>query len=186
MAKWEELLYTCQIPSNLFKVSFDRSRPAVFLKGDMGQLTAFRDGFLSLRGPVGRGKTHFAVCIARDHLIRLIKSKAKIPPASQRFAPVWFSESVEILDEIKRDFDRNKRECLDFYKDHPFLIIDDLGSEKDTEWSKETIYSIINSRYKENLTTVITTNADTLQDKVMSRLKSGVVIEFGGDDQRGK
>jgi len=38
------------------------------------------------------------------------------------------------------------------------LIIDDLGVEKPSDWTKQTLFDIINHRYNENLQTIITSN----------------------------
>jgi len=184
MTNWQNLLISCQIPPNLHTVSFERSSPATFIKGDMGQITAFRSGFITFGGPCGVGKTHFSVCIVREHLLSLIRSESEKPGPDMRYAPVWFTESVEMLEDVKSEFSKKQRTALDFYRDHPFLVIDDLGSEKESDWSKESVYTIINYRYNNDLTTVITTNADTLQDKIVSRMRSGIVIELGGDDRR--
>ena len=40
----------------------------------------------------------------------------------------------------------------------PFLVIDDFGKAKRTEWADERMFSLINYRYTNVLPTVITTN----------------------------
>ena len=52
------------------------------------------------------------------------------------------------------------------------LIIDDLGKEKATEWTSQTIYSIINARYENERPIVITTNY-TLKNLVDRMTPSG-------------
>ncbi|OSB05139.1 ATP-binding protein, partial [Clostridium botulinum] len=38
------------------------------------------------------------------------------------------------------------------------LIIDDLGTEQDTDWAKSKIYNILDSRYRNGLPLIVTTN----------------------------
>lgn len=54
------------------------------------------------------------------------------------------------------------------YKSIPCLIIDDLGVEKTSDWTKQTLFDIINHRYNENLQTIITSNfsPDALRDRL--------------------
>jgi DNA replication protein DnaC len=189
---------TCQIPANLFKVSFDRSRAPTVIKfmigsrevhgigNQMDELRDYRSGFLTFGGDPGVGKTHFSICIAREHLLRIIKAESEKAPPKFRYAPIYFVESVEMMNECKGRYGLVNDGNIWFYKNHPFLIIDDLGTERDDDKNKDLVYTIINSRYKNDMTTIITTNAQELQNKVVSRLQSGYVIEFGGEDQRGK
>ena len=55
-------------------------------------------------------------------------------------------------------------------KNASLLILDDLGAENNTEWSKEKIYEIIDSRYRQSKPMIITTNLtkDQLRDKLTS------------------
>ena len=41
----------------------------------------------------------------------------------------------------------------------PFLVLDDLGVERGTEWEEEVLYGLIDARYAEEMFTVVTTNA---------------------------
>jgi DNA replication protein DnaC len=73
----------------------------------------------------------------------------------------------------------------------PLLVLDDLGSERVTDWVREQIFLIINSRYEEMLPTVVTTN-DTLEElekhvgqRIISRLMEtcqGLILD--GEDFR--
>ena len=40
----------------------------------------------------------------------------------------------------------------------PFLVIDDLGIQRDTEWEIEMLYNLIDARYADRRLTVVTTN----------------------------
>jgi predicted RecB family nuclease len=55
--------------------------------------------------------------------------------------------------------------------------IDDLGAEKKTEWSVQTIYTIIDERYSKRRATLITTNLslEELEQKVGPRTMDRLV-----------
>ena len=46
------------------------------------------------------------------------------------------------------------------YAEAEFLVLDDLGSERSTDWVMSLLYLLINRRYENMLTTVITSNYD--------------------------
>lgn len=71
------------------------------------------------------------------------------------------------------------------------LILDDLGVEKVSDWSRTILYSLLNYRYNELLPTIITSNfnlpwiAQNLDDRLASRLaEMGIVVDLGGKDNR--
>jgi len=60
----------------------------------------------------------------------------------------------------------------------PFLVLDDLGVEKTTDFSRSILYMIINNRWENQLTTVITSNLSIKQleeklddERITSRIK---------------
>ena len=48
--------------------------------------------------------------------------------------------------------------------DADLLVLDDLGSEKPSEWVEETMNLIVNTRYNERRPTIFTTNYEELPD----------------------
>jgi DNA replication protein DnaC len=65
------------------------------------------------------------------------------------------------------------------------LVLDDVGAEKMTEWTAQTLYSIVNGRYQSQAPTIITTNnADSIEERVASRMFSGLVMCDGEDVRR--
>lgn len=72
------------------------------------------------------------------------------------------------------------------------LIIDDIGAERVTDWVRERMVSIINTRVSNNLTTIYTSNLSPeelrgeLGDRIASRvLGSSQVVEITSGDRRG-
>ena len=71
------------------------------------------------------------------------------------------------------------------------LILDDMGAEKTSEWSIQTLYSIIDRRYRDEKQTLITSNLtlDEIAEKVGDRIASRIagmckVVEIKGKDRR--
>jgi DNA replication protein DnaC len=103
-------------------------------------------------GDAGVGKTHLAVALMRETIIR-------------KGARAVFYEVRELL-KLVRDTYRGSTEVSELEVLKPvleaeLLVLDDLGLEKKSEWVDETIGLVINTRYSERRLTVITTN---LQD----------------------
>ena len=104
---------------------------------------------LVLGGPPGTGKTHLAVAQVKEYL-RSGKSAL--------FMPV-----ITILDEIKKTFGTNNTAAVeDAIKKADFVVLDDLGTQYDTEWAAERLFSLIDYRYSHKLPMTITTNADNI------------------------
>ena len=103
-----------------------------------------------LGGPTGTGKTHLAVAQVKEYL-RSGKSAL--------FMPV-----ITILDEIKKTFGTNNTAAVeDAIKKADFVVLDDLGTQYDTEWTAERLFSLIDYRYSHKLPITITTNACNLE-----------------------
>lgn len=90
-------------------------------------------------GPVGNGKTFAAACIANELIDRGI--------------PVLMTSFPRILNS---GYEKNDlvREAQAF----DLVIIDDLGTERQSEYALETVYYFLDERYKSGKPTIITTN----------------------------
>lgn len=97
-----------------------------------------------------------------------------------------FITMANLLDKIKRSYkDDTSSEIVDYYSNLDFLILDDLGTSKPTEWVMETLYLLINNRYEGLKTTVFTSNysleelAEKLGDtRIPSRIsRMGKILE---------
>lgn len=104
---------------------------------------------LLLIGSIGVGKTHLAVGIIKE----LILSKG---------IHCLFYDYRELLKQIQNSYnDSVKATELDVLRpvfEAEVLVLDELGAVKPTEWVWDTVSLILNSRYNENRTTIITTN----------------------------
>lgn len=187
------------IPERFKSVDYERDVPDL-IKKYVSNIKKSRKG-LYLWGKSGTGKTHvgYAICKKQYELgFRVLAFKA-----------------IDILRMIKEDmnFDGNKSD-FNYNGDDYFRIpsihdshinfldglnnkfkglvfIDDLGTEKGTEWSLETFYSIIDKKYEDLIPIIITGNLslDQLGEKMGDRIASRIaqmcdVFEMGGEDKR--
>lgn len=116
-------------------------------------------------GPVGTGKTTLAMLV----------SKAALKTGRS----VAIYSLPRLLNEI-RDTHRAERshvELLDRLTAVDLLHIDDVGAERTTDWVLEELYSIVNARYEDERSMVITTNildrealCEQISERTVSRL----------------
>src|ERR1035441_3847031 len=104
---------------------------------------------LLLIGTVGSGKTHLAVGIAKA----LIRMKG---------IECIFYDYADLLKEIQNSYNPTVQATelglLRPVFETEVLVLDDLGSVRPTEWRWDTVRLILNTRYNDNRTTIITTN----------------------------
>lgn len=69
---------------------------------------------------------------------------------------------TEIFSELRSEFDKKKDEKSDvienLLKGNDIIILDDIGSEKSTEWTQEKYYEIIDRCYNKCARMIITSN----------------------------
>ena len=153
-----------------------------------------------IKGNVGVGKSHMAVAIMREYIMKGIKpeydeqKKAYFIYDADLQQPI-FIEVPELLlrirDTYSKDNSELEKDIVEFFTRTPYLVLDDLGSEKASEFSTLMIYLIINRRCTQNKTTIITSNLDLteikerLSDRISSRIKGMCrEINVSGNDKR--
>lgn len=94
---------------------------------------------LLLWGNTGNGKTFAAACIANALIDRGI--------------PAMITSFPRIL-----NAGYDKREIAEQMKHYQLLVIDDLGAERSSEYALETVYMVIDERYKAKKPLIVTTN----------------------------
>jgi DNA replication protein DnaC len=145
------------IGRRFLEVSFDREPIVSIEPAQLRRVRAFTREMernvdegkgLWFDGPVGTGKTSLAILVAKA---------AKEAGRSYAVYPV-----PRLLAEIKRTFDRDASDnYLGFFRrlcTVDLLVLDDLGAEKQTEWVLEQLYSIVNERWQDRRSIVVTTN----------------------------
>jgi DNA replication protein DnaC len=169
------------IPKRFRGVSFDR-KPIVDMHPEMiREVRRFvaridervEDGRgMWFQGDVGTGKTSLAMLI----------SSAAIEAGKS----VAIYSVPHLLADIKETYeDERTTSYMNLFKrltSVDLLHLDDLGAERRTEWVLEQLYSIINERWQDQRSIIVTTNLDVvdLREQVGARTVSRLV-EICGD-----
>lgn len=147
-------------------------------------------------GNTGSGKTTVLSAVAMTYIVEA--SKEALRTAKRTGQMVLFLNVPDMLDGIKKGFDDPGiaswwNQTLEAAQSVPLLVIDDIGSEKPTEWARERLTQLIGHRYDNELTTLISSNL-TLPElkehidpigRITSRIKGMTVpIEYRGRDRR--
>jgi DNA replication protein DnaC len=156
---------------------------------------------LLLTGSIGVGKTHLAVGILQVLV-------------AERGAKGLFYDYRDLLKQVQNSYNRSVQatelEILQPVFEADVLVLDELGASKPTDWVWDTVAHILNTRYNDRRTTIITTNyanlppggelqngaraavrEETLGDRIGERMRSRlqemcVVVEMHGQDFRQK
>ena len=95
-------------------------------------------------GDVGTGKSFLACAIANALLGRLVS--------------VSVTNFPRLLNAIQGTFDEERQRRIDSLQRYSLLVIDDLGVERDTAFSVEQVYNVIDTRARSGKPVIITTN----------------------------
>ncbi len=131
---------------------------------------------LLLMGPCGAGKTHLAVSALRQIVLRGHTG--------------LFYDYRELLKEIQGSYNPESRSTelgvLEPVLTADVLLLDDLGASKPSPWALETVGHILNSRYNDRRTTLLTTNyldvAPATSAAPDLRLPSGRAVSASRED----
>ncbi|HZQ21736.1 MAG TPA: ATP-binding protein [Terriglobales bacterium] len=150
-------------------------------------------------GSIGTGKTHLAVATIKELITR-------------KGVHCLFYEYRDLLKEIQNSYDEaaqsTELQVLRPIFETEVLVLDELGAIKPSQWVWDTVSFILNTRYNDNRTTIITTNlldepalaasgprssmrTDTLGDRIGERMRSRLhemcrTVRVQGEDYRDK
>jgi DNA replication protein DnaC len=176
------------IPKRFRGVSFDRAPvtsidPFVVneVRRYVADLEANLDAGRSLWivGPVGTGKTTLAMVVAQAVL--------------ERRRTVGIYSAPKLLSELRRTFGDDSQgtyhDLIDSLVAVDLMHLDDAGAERTNEWVLEQLYTIINARYEEQRSIIVTSNlgptelAEQIGERSVSRLHEmcGDVLELADD-----
>lgn len=146
------------------------------------------DRGLLFMGSVGIGKTHLAVSILKG--------------LRERGFSCLFYDFASLLKEIQDSYNSNTQTSelgvLAPVLNVEALVLDELGSSKPTDWVRDTMSHIVNTRYNNKKLTIFTTNYldarpgdrhETLEDRIGVRLRSRLyemckTVVMDGEDFR--
>ena len=132
-----------------------------------------------MTGRTGLGKTHLSLSIVNKVL--------------EKGYSVIYDSAVDLLAGIEQQhFSRERSSVLlDTVLECDLLILDDLGTEYESQFYNSTIYSIVNTRLSRRRPTIISTNMglDAIRrrydERMVSRLMTMfTVMNFLGEDVR--
>lgn len=135
---------------------------------------------LLISGPVGTGKTHLAIAVLRTVF------------SSAAFSQIMFYPLPKLLSGIREQMGKSRKQnLLEESMKVDFLVLDDLGAERVTDWVAEQLYILVNERYENMRPTIFTTNCDleTLEKNIGQRTMSRIMemcdgILLTGEDYR--
>jgi DNA replication protein DnaC len=125
---------------------------------------------LFIHGPTGSGKTHLAVAA-------FLKCRESRSINIRGSSPI-FTTAPELLLKIRSTFNKESEhteaEVIDTYSESCFLILDDLGAEKTSEFAITSLYLVIDRRNRDNKQTIITSNLNLkeIEEKLDARIAS--------------
>lgn len=138
--------------------------------------TAFRN--ILFVGGVGTGKTFLTHCVAKELL--------------ERCKTVMYFTAYDLVEKFTEislgQADRNTKEM---FWNCDLLIIDDLGCERQTVFSQNSLFNLLNERLVRNKSMLISTNLSvkelqqTYNERIFSRIMGNFIgIRFIGNDLR--
>lgn len=202
----QEYLVAQGVPEKYLKATDPKSYGIDYMK----VYNALQEKSLFIHGKVGAGKTQMAVELLTD----LAQDKKTFKTETVYGETVPGTNSVSVTDQKIEIFDPllfrfynvprfllelrglfSKNEDVDTYlsklQKYQYIVLDDLGVEKPTDWVLETLYVIINERYERNKHVIITSNknlreiAETVGDRIASRLAEMTLqVKLLNDDRR--
>lgn len=193
-----KLLEAARIPRRYEACSLSNYKPA---NNNASQLQAFNYAYRLVReypsvdrgllfmGTCGVGKTHLSVAILRE----LMEKKG---------ISCLFYEFGTLLKEIQNSYnpisETSELTLLMPVIEAEVLVLDELGASKPTDWVRDTMMHVINTRYNDRRLTIFTTNyldgrraecVEILEDRIGVRLRSRLfemckTVQIEGEDYR--
>lgn len=130
-------------------------------------------------GSVGTGKTFISACIANALI--------------DEGYPCLVTNFARLVNKLSGMYE-GKQDYIDSLNNYDLIVIDDLASERDTEYMGEIVQNIIDSRYRSGLPLIVTTNltseelkkpVEIRKQRIYSRLfEMCVPVEVKGKDRR--
>jgi DNA replication protein DnaC len=138
-------------------------------------------GALLIAGTVGVGKTWQAYGALKA---------AVVGAATTRRCRWLVTTHPNLNDETRPKPDDSHAWALERYMEIDLLLLDDLGAGKQSEWTSDALYRLVDHRWSQNLPTIYTTNShprdlhQLVGERVVSRLADASRVLLTGPDRR--
>ena len=156
------------------------------LEGVLSNLDDLPPTIMVQGASVGAGKTFIASII-----LSTIMLKKCVASYDMEFPLVFFETYSDLMNDLRYNRDRAIPR-LAFLQQVPYLLVDDVGVGTFSDFTREQFYNLVNQRVNKGLTTLYTTNLNSIQliealgNRTVSRMAGGaVVINVEGQDKRG-
>lgn len=130
------------------------------------------DAGLLFLGPAGLGKTHLAIAILNEITQEKGRNALYI-----NFADLL----MKIQSTFKSDAVESKEDVITPYAEVELLVLDELGATKPSDFARDMLYALLNTRYNHKKITIATSNfmdelgpgeREKLEDRIGYRLRS--------------
>lgn len=153
-----------------------------------------KPGSILFTGKTGCGKTHLAVAIIRELVKRAWAHEIKFITAPELLLEIraTFRPSIRKYDDGGRCEADTEQDVLDKYSKCDLLLLDDLGSEKVSDFTIQSLYLVIDRRNRDLRPTIVTTNLSLeeietqIDARMASRLADMKVVKLTMPDYRKK
>lgn len=180
--------YIERVISDEHKMHTDFRIPKRYMKASLSDIPKMnfdnmKEKDLYIFGPSGTGKTHLAVSLIKEYI-------------KDSQMSCLFTTLDELLTSF-RDSYNNKHIVSEselykkYNEDIHVLVIDDIGSQRLTDWGISVLNAIVNTRYNNCVITIWTSNMnpDVLYEYVGDRIASRILnsskhIQLAGKDKR--
>lgn len=137
---------------------------------------------LLMYGTVGTGKSYASACIANELIDRGYRCyMTNFSTLANKLTSLSFEKKQDFLDGLSR---------------YDLMVIDDLATERDTEFMNEVVQTIVDTRYRTRKPMIVTTNltaeelknpSDMVKKRIYSRLyEMCCPVKAEGKDRRRK
>lgn len=146
-----------------------------------------RDGLFAYGG-AGVGKTHLASALMAGTLQDVVAQNAR-----QAYVSALWTTVPQLLCDLRDTFGdnskTNEKQVIEKHAKPELLVLDDLGAEKVSDWTGQSLYLLISQRLNDMKQTIITSNLslaeiDAHDPRLASRLAGMKQLKMTGKDRR--
>lgn len=179
--------------ANLFTYKLDKYNQSTYdeivqIVDNIGSFVSEGRNVFLYSKKTGTGKTHNACVLLNHYIYDCLKNET----LDIEYPTVLFVSYVDLISKLRYER-KNMAEEIETIKTVPLLLLDDVGAGTMSDYAREQTMIIVDYRYNNNLSTIVTTNIspkelegkDLLGARTVSRLLHNCVgITVNGRDRR--